>query len=66
MYMVLWNVRGMGKIEKRRAIRDVLNESYCDVVFIQESKIVGPSAAFYQSLGAFLWVGTLEFYNIGE
>lgn len=51
MKIVSWNVRGIGKMEKRRAIREVILDSYCNAILIQESKIIRPSIALLQSLG---------------
>lgn len=51
MIVVSWNVRGTGSAEKRRAIRDVIVESACDIILIQESKMMAPSTSFFRSLG---------------
>ncbi|GMI69796.1 hypothetical protein HRI_000648900 [Hibiscus trionum] len=34
-----WNIRGLGKVEKVRAIQQLVNASKARVVFIQESKL---------------------------
>lgn len=50
MRIVIWNVRGIGQSEKRRAIKEAITESRCDVVITQKSKISKPSTDFLRSL----------------
>ncbi|GMI63699.1 hypothetical protein HRI_000039200 [Hibiscus trionum] len=38
-YFISWNVRGLGKMEKVRAVCRTIKSSKASVVFIQESKL---------------------------
>ena len=51
MLILSWNVRGRGAPEKRSAIRDLILSSNCDIILIQEEKVVAPSSNFFVSLG---------------
>ena len=39
MKLMTWNVRGLGRSEKKRAVRRLISKRRCDILFIQESKI---------------------------
>ena len=39
--MVSWNVRGLNDLRKRLVVRNLLQEWNCDVVCLQETKLVG-------------------------
>ena len=39
--MVSWNVRGLNDSQKRLVVRNLLQEWKCDVVCLQETKLVG-------------------------
>lgn len=34
-----WNVRGLGREEKRKAVRNAIDQSKPDVIFLQETKL---------------------------
>ena len=61
MKIVTWNVRGLGRPKKKRAVRRLFSQRKCDMIFIQESKLEavdsrlwhGPQAGeFVSSVGA--------------
>ena len=39
MKLVTWNVRGLGRLEKKKAIRRLFSKRRYDMIFIQESKL---------------------------
>ena len=40
MKILFWNVRGLGKAEKRRMVRRLVKAKNVDMLLIQESKMV--------------------------
>ena len=46
----MWNVRGLGDIDKRFAVRDWLQAYHTNVVCLQESKLEKPSVFVLNSL----------------
>lgn len=39
MKIISWNVRGLGVFEKRREVRQLVNEKHPQVICIQETKL---------------------------
>ena len=39
--MISWNVRGLNDPQKRLVVRNLLREWKCDIVCLQETKLVG-------------------------
>ena len=39
MKIVTWNVRGLDRPEKKKAVRRLFSQRKCDMIFIQESKL---------------------------
>ena len=39
MKMITWNIRGLGRGEKKRALKDMIVKELPDLMFIQESKL---------------------------
>ena len=39
--MISWNVRGLNDHQKRLVVRNLLREWKCDIVCLQETKLVG-------------------------
>lgn len=43
---VSWNVRGLGSAEKRRAVKDSIRSSKCEVILLQKTKLGNNKARF--------------------
>ena len=39
--MISWNVRGLNDPQKRLVVKNLLREWKCDIVCLQETKLVG-------------------------
>ncbi|KAL7194493.1 hypothetical protein ACSBR1_034841 [Camellia fascicularis] len=50
MKLLSWNIRGIGRSEKRRKIRNIVQERMVDVLFLQETKKVGVSEELVKSI----------------
>ena len=50
MKLVTWNVRGLGRPEKKRAVRRLISKRRCDMLFIQESKLEVVNPRFWHFL----------------
>ncbi|XP_028064362.1 uncharacterized protein LOC114267521 [Camellia sinensis] len=50
MKLLSWNIRGIGQSEKRRKIRNIVQERMVDVLFLQETKKVGVSKELVKSI----------------
>lgn len=50
MKIMTWNVRGLGKSEKRSRVRNVIKEKKVDVMFIQETKRSQIDESFVRSI----------------
>ena len=53
MKIAMWNVRGLGKSEKKRVVRRLLSKRRCDMVFIQESKLEVVNSKIWHFLGGY-------------
>jgi len=51
MQVVSWNARGLGGLEKRREVRQLVNEKRPSIMCIQETKLMVIDGA----MGASLW-----------
>ena len=54
--MVSWNVRGLNDSRKRLVVRNLLREWQCDVVCLQETKLVGIDRQLVCSIWGCLYV----------
>ncbi|XP_028098166.1 uncharacterized protein LOC114297885 [Camellia sinensis] len=50
MKILSWNVRGLGRVEKRRRIKEVLKEKKVDMAMLQETKKSEVDDIFVRSL----------------
>ena len=50
MKIVTWNVRGLGRPEKKRAVRRLLSKRRCDLAFIQKSKLEAINLSLWRFL----------------
>ncbi|XP_028060848.1 uncharacterized protein LOC114264432 [Camellia sinensis] len=66
MKVLSWNVRGLGKPEKRRRIRNLLKAKGVDMVFIQETKKSSIDERFVRSLWAEDELGYMEVDAVGS
>ena len=53
MKIATWNVIGLGRSEKKRAVRRLISKRRCDMVFIQESKLEVVNPRIWRFLGGY-------------
>ena len=51
MKLISWNVRGLGRSEKKRAVKRLFSKEKCNMIFIQETKLTDVNLRSYRYLG---------------
>ena len=51
MKLISWNVRGLGRSEKKRAMKRLFSKEKCNMIFTQETKLTDVNLRSYRYLG---------------
>lgn len=65
MIVMYWNIRGLGRLEKRRAVKNLIAKHKPALVFIQETKLRQVDVGVIQSLGGNFLTKTITINSEG-
>ena len=51
MKLITWNIRDLGRNEKKRAVKRLFSKEKCNMIFIQETKLIDVNSRSYRYLG---------------